>query len=256
MRRLGQVVFALLLLAAIGLVDAAGRRERQAFLGDLELPPESFDPALAAGTVALGGARALAVNALWVRAEHRRLTQEFWDLPQLYRLIQACQPRLGEVFHYHALVLAFDAAAQERSEAARYEWNRMGLETIQRGLAHNPRADILHYGQAVILLARTTLGDERAFARRFQRDRPLNPQGLAPLAFARQTLSRARALNDHDPSIDHLSLTILAAMIRRAQGDAAELRAEAADVAAHMAQRHPDYTAGPLLYRRLFGDRD
>ena len=119
------------------------RRERQLDQAD---PLENTPPLVAFTTVAIGGFRGLAVDALWVRLQTLQEQGRYFELVQLADWITKLQPRFDAVWGYQAWNLAYNVSAMFDRPEDRWRWVRHGLTLLRdRGLAYNPGSAHLHF---------------------------------------------------------------------------------------------------------------
>jgi len=117
---------------------------------------EPVAPAPGAGLnpgLLLGGARTVAVDLLWLRADLRRTQGHTLELPALYSLIAELDPKNPLAWQFHADVLIANlplTAAGDPDGGWRYY--RAGLELLQRGLEHDPDSQALEFNLGLRLV--------------------------------------------------------------------------------------------------------
>jgi len=104
-------------------------------------PLENAPPSLAFATIALGAFRGLLVDVMWIRAENLKGQGQFFDAKQLAEWIVALQPRLTDVWEFHAWNMAYNisVAIPASQPDQRWHWVKNGYELLRdRGIVHNP----------------------------------------------------------------------------------------------------------------------
>lgn len=114
-----------------------------------ELPPGEF-----AGTLLMGGFRAIAVNLLWMRATDLLQQREWHELMALYELISHLQPHFEEVWSFNAWNLAFNIPHYIDEPEGRWKWVREAFRFLDKGLLHNPRSAKLMFMKGWIFSVR------------------------------------------------------------------------------------------------------
>ena len=138
------ITMALLIGGLLGL-SLAGRlhprlleMRRQAHL-NLAAPLENTPPLVAFTTVALGGFRGLIADILWIRASNLQDDRKYFELVQLADWITKLEPRLTDVWAFHAWNLAYNISVLFPNPADRWRWVRHGISLLRdNGLVYNP----------------------------------------------------------------------------------------------------------------------
>lgn len=145
----------------------AGAALCAACLSTLAVPPRPRRP-----FDALGGAKPLVVDALFLRAEALRREGRADELPALYRRILEIDPGSDVAVDYLSEVLARDLGPQAPTPAARADWIDEALSLVETALARDPGSARLHWRRAD-LLENVARGDavvaQRLLARRLDR---------------------------------------------------------------------------------------
>jgi len=90
--------------------------------------------------VALGGFRGLAADMLWLRAGRLQEERRFVELAQLSDWITKLEPRLAEVWTYHAHNMAYNISVIMTRPEDRWLWVQNGVELLRdSALPLNPR---------------------------------------------------------------------------------------------------------------------
>ena len=140
-----------LLLAAV-LLFFAGRENtrllglrRAAAPGSAD-PLEDASPLVAFTSVALGGFRGVVADILWVRLSRMQDEGKYFELNQLASWITALEPRIPDVWTFHAWNLAYNISVLFKTPEERWRWVRAGLQLLRDdGLRHNPHAPALYW---------------------------------------------------------------------------------------------------------------
>jgi hypothetical protein len=137
----------------------AARRER----GAVGLP-EGAPPWLSFTTVVLGGFRGTVADLLWLRASALQEQGRFVELSQLAEWVTALEPRLPDVWAFHAWNLAYNVSVMLPDAEERWRWVREGLYLLRdRALPVNPDSPALHGELAWMLLFKVGGTSDRAF---------------------------------------------------------------------------------------------
>lgn len=154
MKRAGPLAFASVALLAAALLGLAS-------------PPPPRRP-----FEALGGAKPLVVDALFLRADALRREGRIDELPALYRRILELDPGSDVAVDFLADIEARDLGPQAPTPQARAAWFEEALSLVEGGLRRDPASARLHWRRADLLehVARDdALVRERLLARRIDR---------------------------------------------------------------------------------------
>ncbi|MBI4576901.1 MAG: hypothetical protein HY722_11625 [Planctomycetes bacterium] len=227
---------------ALGALAASvpARRATEGAQGRSGLAPPSplaaMHPGEFAGTLLLGGFRALALDVLWTRAEGLRRDLRYWELPALYDLISAIQPHMGVIRTIHADTMAYDIPFYETDEDLRWSWVRRALLLLDEGVVADPLDPEVQWARASILSGPVVGRD--AYRTRFASDRDLNPEGRSPEDMTLRALYATVRLDGHTFLADR-ELLLLLGRLSRDMGEArAELRRQARALLDHVASDH------------------
>ncbi|HNR93005.1 MAG TPA: hypothetical protein PKM67_05525 [Kiritimatiellia bacterium] len=148
---MNRLVNILLLLAAVGLILLAGarheelRRLKMEYEFTLVDPVENASPLVAFTTVALGGFRGLAADALWLRATRLQDEGRYFELVQLSNWITQLEPGFGPVWAFHAWNLAYNISVKYSEAEDRWRWVQSGIQLLRdKGLVYNPASAELY----------------------------------------------------------------------------------------------------------------
>lgn len=184
--------------------------------------------------ILLGGARTVAVDLLWLRADLRRSQGYTLELPALYHVIAQLDPKNALAWEYHAEVLLANLPLTAEGDAdGGWRFVRQGLQLLQLGLAHNPGHEPLTF-QLAMHAARIV--SERPGA---WRARAADTLGADPLQFAVDQLTPVVQRPNHLPRTAILLKIVLTRLADEADAagraaDAAGLRARAAALQADL----------------------
>jgi hypothetical protein len=183
----------------------------------------------------LGGARVIALDLLWLRAELRRQQGYTLELPALYRTIAALDPANPRVWEFHADVLLANLPLASAGEAdGGWRFAREGLELLLDGRRANPDNERLAFTLAYHLAE--TVSDRRPA---IWRTRVAETFGKDPLQWADALLRQFHRRPDHTGRTDALLAIVLDRRAAEAQGaEAAALRSEADRLRTHLRTAH------------------
>lgn len=100
---------------------------------------ENASPLVSFTTVVLGGFRGLLADMLWLRASRLQDEGRYFELVQLADWITKLEPRLPEVWAYHAWNLGYNISVLMTEPEERWRWIRNALHLLRdKGLRYNP----------------------------------------------------------------------------------------------------------------------
>lgn len=106
---------------------------------------EDGDPPEIALGIALGAFRGIFVNILWLEATNAKEEGRFYESIELARMITKLQPRLAEVWVFHAWNMAYNISVTTHTPEERMTWVTAGLDLIRKeGLRANPNDMHMH----------------------------------------------------------------------------------------------------------------
>ncbi len=100
----------------------------------------SLTPGEFAGTLMLGGFRGLAVDLLWIRAEHLKLEKRFFELVAISDMIMRLQPHDRMVWEYNAWNRAYNISYEITEPEEKWKWIKSGIELNMRGIERMPES--------------------------------------------------------------------------------------------------------------------
>ena len=96
-------------------------------------------------SVALGGLKSMAAEAVWFRADRLQDAGKFEELAQLADLLTELEPHEPEVWRYAAWNLAYNVSVLMPTPEDRWHWVKAALSLIRdRGLKLNPEKAVLY----------------------------------------------------------------------------------------------------------------
>jgi hypothetical protein len=137
----------LLVLLAVLAFYQAGRENhrlverRHAFLPKGVDPLENASPMVAFTSVAMGGLRGVLADILWIRLGRLQDEGKYFEINQLSRWITTLEPRIPEVWAFHAWNMSYNVSVLFNDPADRWRWVRAGISLLRdEGLRHNPKS--------------------------------------------------------------------------------------------------------------------
>ena len=113
---------------------------------------EEVDPLVGASPwvrfiqVGLGGFRGVLVDILWTRATRLQDENKYFELTQLSDWISKLEPRVPEVWAFHAWNQAYNISVLFNTPEERWQWVRNGITLLRDdGLRYNPNSAALHW---------------------------------------------------------------------------------------------------------------
>jgi len=102
-------------------------------------PLENTPPLVAFTTVAMGGFRGVIADLLWLRASALQQDGKYFELVQLADWITKLEPRMKQVWAFHAWNMAYNISVLFNNPADRWRWVRQGIMLLRdEGLRYNP----------------------------------------------------------------------------------------------------------------------
>jgi len=141
-RKLAVCVIPVVLLVASGYTARTLREHRHDGMGHspFAIRNAASVPMVEFVNVALGGFRGIAADILWLRAMRLQEERRFVELAQLSDWITKLEPRLPEVWAYHAHNMGYNISVLMPRAEDRWLWVRNGFELLRdSALPLNPR---------------------------------------------------------------------------------------------------------------------
>lgn len=196
--------------------------------------PVERSPGEVVSTTLLGGARAIAVDFLMVRAQGHWEEGRFYELTGIYETVTRMVPRIEAGWIYLSWNLAFNVSLDVADPVARWGYIREGIRLCQEGRARNPSSWRLPSWEAHIILEKCAPSPD--LAARLESDRVVNPSGLSPgnLALARGW--EAISTEGHGFLADRIVHEALSEVLRSEGGPSPEWIDEARRFLSHLAE--------------------
>ncbi len=114
---------------------------------------EENDPPMVALGVAMGALRGIFVNYLWIRATQKKEDGQYYEAVELADWITRLQPRLPQVWTFHAWNMAYNISVTTQTPQERWDWVNSGVRLLRnRGIRANPNDMHMHKELAWIFL--------------------------------------------------------------------------------------------------------
>ncbi|MFG0244817.1 MAG: hypothetical protein ACF8MF_02035 [Phycisphaerales bacterium JB052] len=114
---------------------------------------EENDPPMVAMGIALGAMRGVFVNYLWIRATKKKDEGQYYEAVELADWITRLQPRLPQVWTFHAWNMAYNISVTTQTPQERWGWVNAGVRLLRnRGIRANPNDMHMHKELAWIFL--------------------------------------------------------------------------------------------------------
>ena len=114
---------------------------------------EDGDPPMVALGVAMGALRGMFVNYLWIRATNAKEEGQYYEAVELADWITKLQPRLPQVWTFHAWNMAYNISVTTQTPQERWGWVNAGIRLLRNeGIRANPNDMHMHKELAWIFL--------------------------------------------------------------------------------------------------------
>ncbi len=114
----------------------------------------------------LGGARGIAANVLWTRAEELKRDQDWDRMKATVDLITKLQPHFLSVWTFQGWNLAYNVSVEWDAPEDKYEWIKQGIKFLQEGVEKNTRSPDLVWDTAWTYYHKIGFSDESIILRR------------------------------------------------------------------------------------------
>lgn len=118
----------------------------------------------------LGGARGIAANVLWTRAEELKREQDWDKMATTVDLITKLQPHFLSVWTFQGWNLAYNVSVEWDAPEDKYEWIKKGIKFLQEGVKKNQKSPDLVWDTAWTYYHKLGFSDETIILRRLFRD--------------------------------------------------------------------------------------
>ena len=106
---------------------------------------EEGDPPQIALGIAMGAFRGIFVNILWLEATEAKEEGRFYESIELARMITTLQPRLPQVWTFHAWNMSYNISVTTHTPEERWQWVKAGINLIRNeGIRANPNDMHMH----------------------------------------------------------------------------------------------------------------
>jgi len=168
-----KIIYALLIVVILGaMTPYTGWLKREKIRQDLgeatigQVDTGSFMLKLAL----LGGARGIAANVLWTRAEELKREHDWDRMKTTVDLITKLQPHFLSVWTFQGWNLAYNVSVEWDAPEDKYVWIKKGIQFLQEGVQKNKRSPDLIWDTAWTYYHKLGFADESIILRRFFRD--------------------------------------------------------------------------------------
>jgi hypothetical protein len=114
----------------------------------------------------LGGARGVAANVLWLRADDLKKAHEWDRLKATVDLITKLQPHFLSVWTFQGWNLAYNVSVEWDAPEDKYEWIKQGIEFLKDGVRKNETSPDLMWDTAWTYYHKIGFADEAVILRR------------------------------------------------------------------------------------------
>jgi len=114
----------------------------------------------------LGGARGIAANVLWTRAEELKHDQDWDRMRATVELITKLQPHFLSVWTFQGWNLAYNVSVEWDAPEDKYDWIKQGIKFLQRGVDNNRKSPDLVWDTAWTYYHKVGFSDESIIFRR------------------------------------------------------------------------------------------
>ncbi|MHC5538279.1 hypothetical protein ACYOEI_08625 [Singulisphaera rosea] len=118
----------------------------------------------------LGGARGIAANVLWTRAEELKREQDWDRMKATVDLITKLQPHFLSVWTFQGWNLAYNVSVEWDAPDDKYDWIKKGIQFLQEGVKKNQKSPDLVWDTAWTYYHKLGFSDESIILRRLFRD--------------------------------------------------------------------------------------
>ena len=118
----------------------------------------------------LGGARGVAANVLWTRAEELKREQDWDRMASTVDLITKLQPHFLSVWTFQGWNLAYNVSVEWDAPEDKYDWIKKGIKFLQDGVKKNRKSPDLIWDTAWTYYHKIGFADEAIILRKLFRD--------------------------------------------------------------------------------------
>jgi hypothetical protein len=114
----------------------------------------------------LGGARGIAANVLWMRAQDLQKVQDWDKMKATVNLITKLQPHFLQIWTFQGWNLAYNVSVEWDAPEDKYEWIKQGIKFLRDGVSKNSRSPDLIWDTAWTYYHKLGFADESIILRR------------------------------------------------------------------------------------------
>jgi hypothetical protein len=144
--------------------EATRRDLGEATIGDVDTGSFMLKLAL------LGGARGIAANVLWMKAQELQRAQDWDKMRSTVNLITKLQPHFLQIWTYQSWNLAYNVSVEWDAPEDKYEWIKQGIKFVRDGVSKNRTSPDLISDTAWYYYHKLGFSDESIILRRLFRD--------------------------------------------------------------------------------------
>ena len=96
----------------------------------------------------LGGARGIAANVLWTKAEELKREQDWDSMATTVDFITKLQPHFLSVWTFQGWNLAYNVSVEWDAPEDKYDWIKKGIQFLQEGVSKNKKSPDLVWDTA------------------------------------------------------------------------------------------------------------
>jgi hypothetical protein len=168
-----KIIYCVLIVALLGgmlpysiwLTDVKRRKDLgEAAIGQVDTGSFMLKLAL------LGGARGIAANVLWTRAEELKREQDWDRMASTVDLITKLQPHFLSVWTFQGWNLAYNVSVEWDAPEDKYDWIKKGIKFLEEGVSKNRKSPDLVWDTAWTYYHKLGFADEAIILRRLFRD--------------------------------------------------------------------------------------
>lgn len=118
----------------------------------------------------LGGARGIAANVLWMRAQDLQKAQDWDKMEATVNMITKLQPHFLQIWTFQGWNLAYNVSVEWDAPDDKYEWIKKGIKFLRDGVAKNQKSPDLLWDTAWTYYHKLGFADESIILRKLFRD--------------------------------------------------------------------------------------
>jgi hypothetical protein len=118
----------------------------------------------------LGGARGIAANVLWMRAQDLQKAQDWDKMEATVNMITKLQPHFLQIWTFQGWNLAYNVSVEWDAPDDKYEWIKKGIKFLRDGVSKNQKSPDLLWDTAWTYYHKLGFADETIILRKLFRD--------------------------------------------------------------------------------------